>query len=88
MGAPFPGSTVDSDSESFFIPSVNLSRAISPSASVGLAIYGNGGMNTDYATRDRPFDMGIFGGDHTGVDYGQIVANINYSRKFAVNKVS
>jgi len=87
-GAPFPGPTVHSDSESFFIPSASLSRAVSPSASVGLAIYGNGGMNTDYATRDTPFDMGVFGGDHTGVDYGQIFANINYSRKFADNKAS
>ena len=87
-GAPFPGPTVHSDSENFFIPSASLSRSISPSSSVGLAIYGNGGMNTDYATRDTPFDAGVFGGDHTGVDYGQIFANINYSRKFADNTAS
>jgi long-chain fatty acid transport protein len=90
MGAsgPFPGPTVDSDSESFFIPSAAFSRSISSSASVGIAIYGNGGMNTDYATRDTPFGAGVYGGDHTGVDYGQVFANLNYSRRFADNKAS
>lgn len=90
MGAsgPLPGPTVYSDSEIFFIPSAGFSRSISPSASVGIAVYGNGGMNTDYATRDTPFGVGVYGGDHTGVDYGQIFANLNYSRKFADNKAS
>lgn len=86
--APFPGPTVDSGSEGFLIPSAGFSRSISPSASVGLAIYGNGGMNTDYASRDTPFGIGTFGDDHTGVDYAQIFTNINYSRKFADNKAS
>jgi len=90
MGAagPLPGPTVHSDSESFLIPSAGFSRSISPSASVGLAIYGNGGMNTDYASHNTPFGMGTFGDDHTGVDYAQIFTNLNYSRKFADNKAS
>jgi len=87
-GAPFPGPTVHSDSENFFIPSVAFSRSISPRASIGLAIYGNGGMNTDYASHDTPFGMGTFGADHTGVNYAQIFTNLNYSRKFANGKAS
>jgi long-chain fatty acid transport protein len=61
---------------------------MSSSAAEGIAIYGNGGMNTDYATRDTPFGAGVYGGDHTGVDYGQVFANLNYSRRFADNKAS
>ena len=87
-GLPIPGSTVQSDSENFFIPSAGFSWPISPDASVGLAIYGNGGMNTDYASHDTPFGAGTFGGDHTGVNYAQIFTNLNYSRKFADGKAS
>jgi len=85
---PFPGATVHSDSENFFIPSMALSRSISSKASIGIAIYGNGGMNTDYASHDTPFGAGTFGADHTGVDYAQIFTNLNYSRKFADGKAS
>ena len=51
-GIPIPGKNVESDSEIFFIPSLGFSRPISPNASIGLAIYGNGGMNTDYASHE------------------------------------
>jgi len=87
-GAPFPGEKVSSDSEIFFIPALGFSRSISPDASIGLAIYGNGGMNTDYASHDTPFGMGTFGADHTGVNYAQIFTNLNYSQKFADGKAS
>lgn len=80
--------TVESDSENFFIPSVGFSWPISSEASLGLAIYGNGGMNTDYASHDTPGGAGTFGGDHTGVNYAQIFTNLNYSRKFADGKAS
>jgi long-chain fatty acid transport protein len=85
---PFPGATVESDSESFFIPSAGFSWSLSPDASVGFAIYGNGGMNTDYASHNTPMGIGTFGGDHTGVNYAQLFANLSYSRKFADGKAS
>lgn len=34
----------------FLIPDFGYTRQINPSTSVGLAVYGNGGMNTDYAS--------------------------------------
>ena len=37
-------------SETFFIPSFGITRALNASTAVGLAVYGNGGMNTDYAS--------------------------------------
>jgi len=87
-GNPAPGQTVESDSERFLIPSAGFSWPISSEASVGLAIYGNGGMNTDYSSDNTPRGAGTFGGDHAGVDYMQIFTNMSYSRKFADGKAS
>ncbi|MEY4736199.1 MAG: hypothetical protein RL302_518 [Pseudomonadota bacterium] len=41
--------SVTSDSSSFLVPEFGYNRAISEKLGVGIAIYGNGGMNTDYA---------------------------------------
>jgi len=50
-GNIFPG--VDgkydaNDTENFLIPEFGYNRAISPEVSLGVSVYGNGGMNTDY----------------------------------------
>lgn len=42
-----------SDTEDFFIPELGYVRQLSDKLSAGLAIYGNGGMNTDYGV--NPF---------------------------------
>lgn len=47
--AAIDGST-DSGSTNFFIPELGLNKMINPNFSIGLTIYGNGGMNTDYPT--------------------------------------
>jgi long-chain fatty acid transport protein len=39
----------DSDSDWFLIPSIGYNYDINDRASVGVSIYGNGGMNTDYS---------------------------------------
>jgi long-chain fatty acid transport protein len=36
------------DTSNFFIPDLGYVRQLSPTTSVGVAVYGNGGMNTDY----------------------------------------
>lgn len=38
----------ESGSSSFVVPEFGYNRQISPSTAVGLTVYGNGGMNTDY----------------------------------------
>jgi long-chain fatty acid transport protein len=38
------------DTSKFLIPDFGYTREINPSTSVGLALFGNGGMNTDYAS--------------------------------------
>jgi len=50
----FPGTfgltpgTTQSESESFFFPTLGASWKINPNMAIGLCVYGNGGMNTDY----------------------------------------
>jgi long-chain fatty acid transport protein len=48
---------------------------LNPNNSVGLSIYGNGGMNTDYDTRT------FFGSSPTGVDLIQIFVAPSYAVK-------
>lgn len=47
MGAQFNG-TMDSDSENFFIPEFGYNKMLSSNLALGVTVYGNGGMNTDY----------------------------------------
>jgi long-chain fatty acid transport protein len=69
----FPGTfglatgTVESGSRYFPLPSLGGSWAIGPKVVLGMALYGNGGMNTDYAAS-------TFGGGPTGVDMAQMFA--------------
>jgi long-chain fatty acid transport protein len=69
-GAPGANGTYDgNDTKSFLIPEFGYNRVISPNLTFGVAVYGNGGMNTDYAT--NPF--AAFGGSGpAGVDLMQL----------------
>lgn len=44
---PIDGSA-DSDSDYFLIPEFGYNKMINPNMSLGVTVYGNGGMNTDY----------------------------------------
>jgi long-chain fatty acid transport protein len=54
--------------ENFFIPEFGLNRMINDSMSLGVSVYGNGGMNTDYAT--NPFRY-LGGSGNAGVNLMQ-----------------
>ncbi|WOX04736.1 OmpP1/FadL family transporter [Microbulbifer pacificus] len=54
----------------FVIPEIGYSREISTRWSYGIAVYGNGGMNTDYST--NPFAAFGASGD-AGVDLSQLI---------------
>jgi long-chain fatty acid transport protein len=69
-----PG-TVKSDSKWFVIPSLGYNRMMNDDYSIGISIYGNGGMNTDYDTAT------FFGTSPTGVDLMQLFVVPTYSRK-------
>jgi long-chain fatty acid transport protein len=71
-----PG-TVESDSKWFIIPSVGINWQLDDKNSIGLSIYGNGGMNSDYDKHT------FYGSSPTGVDLMQLFITPTYARKLA-----
>jgi len=71
-----PGSE-DSDSKWFIIPAFGFNWMIDDKSSVGVSIYGNGGMNTNYDTNT------FYGSSPTGVDLIQLFIAPTYARKIA-----
>lgn len=68
-GNSFPGvdgSLSGNGRQNFFIPEIGYTKQLSPTVGVGLAVYGNGGLNTKY-------DNGVplFGGSPGGVNLEQ-----------------
>jgi len=53
--------------ENFYIPEIGYNHAVAANWDFDLALYGNGGMNTDYAGLPAPFGPG-----HVGVDLEQL----------------
>ena len=77
----FPGS-VESEKELFLIPNFGRNWMLTSDSSIGLTIYGNGGMNTEWDADDvDPFGFGTFGAGTSGVDLSQLFINTTYSRK-------
>jgi len=68
--------TVESDSEWFIIPSLGANWMLNENNSLGLSIYGNGGMNTDYDTATY-----AGGSSPTGVDLSQLFVVPSYAVK-------
>lgn len=88
----FPGTfglaprTVDSDSEIFFIPHFGWNKMLDSDSSIGVSVYGNGGMNTDYPSFSNAFcpapgSTGTFCAGNAGVDLAQLFVNVTYARK-------
>jgi long-chain fatty acid transport protein len=46
--------SADSDSNQFFIPEFALNYMVSPNVALGVSVYGNGGLNTDYPGGQLP----------------------------------
>ena len=72
---------VDSDQELFLIPHFAYNKMLDASTSVGIAVYGNGGMNTDYPVSSANFGMGTFGAGQTGVDLMQLFIAPTFAKK-------
>ncbi|MDH3648612.1 MAG: outer membrane protein transport protein [Saprospiraceae bacterium] len=68
----------ESETEIFFIPALGANWKLTESQSIGLAIYGNGGMNTDYKTKIF-FDESS---SATGVDLAQLFGEVTYAIAF------
>ncbi len=71
-----PGS-VESDKPIFFIPAIGANFELGEKSALGVAFYGNGGMNTEYPT---PV---FYGAEPTGVNLAQMFLNASFARKLA-----
>jgi len=78
--APVNGKYDGSDTENFIIPEFGYIKSLSDRLSVGVAIYGNGGMNTDYKN-----GIPLFGNSRAGVDLAQVFVSPTVSWKPKAN---
>ncbi|MEE8365501.1 MAG: outer membrane protein transport protein [Gammaproteobacteria bacterium] len=86
--------SIDSDNEAFLIPQYGQNWMLDSESSIGLSIYGNGGMNTEYkggtAILNDPLGTpnnvqlpGTYGAGTAGVDLAQLFITTTYSRKIS-----
>ncbi len=74
---PFNGTTYDGNGTSnFFLPEFGYNRMLDAKMAVGLSVFGNGGMNTDYT---QPFPL--FGSSSPGVDLSQLFISPTFAYK-------
>lgn len=71
-GDPTMNGAANSDSNDFAIPEFGYNRMINPNMSLGMTVYGNGGMNTDYAGGQLPFGGTCANGGGTGFNPVQV----------------
>jgi long-chain fatty acid transport protein len=94
---PIDGSA-DSDSNYFVIPEFGYNRLINPNMSLGVTVYGNGGMNTDYPGGQIPPGTAcdsfnptpgaknlLCGNGDLGVDFMQLFIAPTLAYKFTPN---
>ncbi|MBU1264647.1 MAG: outer membrane protein transport protein [Gammaproteobacteria bacterium] len=81
--------SVDSDSEYFLIPEFGMTKQMSSTLALGVTVYGNGGMNSDYAGGQincgaGPANM-LCGQGNLGVDLIQLIVAPTVAFKVAPN---
>jgi long-chain fatty acid transport protein len=88
-GIPSLNGKVDSDSENFFIPEFGYNKMLNPNLSLGVTVYGNGGMNTDYPQGNFNCGAGpsniLCGNGRIGVDLSQLIVAPTVAFKFHPN---
>ena len=73
MTTPGGAFTSESDSNFFVIPEFGYNKLINPGMSLGVSVYGNGGMNTDYPANIPPGGNLLGGPGKLGVDLMQLM---------------
>lgn len=85
--------SIDSDNEAFLVPQYGQNWMLDSESSIGLSIYGNGGMNTEYKggvallgpTGVQAEFPGTYGDGTAGVDLAQLFISTTYSQKISEN---
>lgn len=84
-GFPTLNGSVDSQSKTFLVPEFGYNRMLGSDMSLGVTVYGNGGMNTNYPQGDfncggGPANM-LCGSGNLGVDLMQLIVAPTISYK-------
>ena len=94
VGSPGPNFSQDSDSNYFPVPEFGYNKMLNPNMSLGVTVYGNGGMNTDYAGAvipanycgaGAPASNALCGQGRLGVDLMQLIVAPTIAFKIAPN---
>lgn len=89
-GSPFGGlfdGSSSSGTNSFYVPELGYNRMLGSDMAVGVTVYGNGGMNTDYSDRVANCGAGaassnlLCGTTRLGVDLTQLIIAPTFSMK-------
>jgi len=85
---PLSPGTYESSHDIFLIPHFGYNWMLDSTTAVGVAAYGNGGMNTDYQTvvnrnpaTGAVVSTGTFGGGNVGIDLKQLFINASYAKQ-------
>lgn len=83
----FINGTSESDSNVFLVPELGYNHMINPNLALGVTVYGNGGMNTDYPALGGAFGTtNLLGGQGSlGVDLMQLIIAPTIAFKVAPN---
>ncbi|VAW95095.1 putative facilitator of salicylate uptake [hydrothermal vent metagenome] len=94
IGGNATSQSIDSENELFLIPHFAMNWALGAQAGVGVSLYGNGGMNSEYQGGQAQHNNGLgtavttpgtFGAGTAGVNLEQLFLNATYSRKMSAN---
>jgi long-chain fatty acid transport protein len=85
--APSLNGTSNSGSNDFYVPEIAVNWMLRPDMALGLTIYGNGGMNTDYAGGEINCGFGpanlMCGQGSLGVNMSQLIIAPTFAWQFA-----
>ena len=82
---PISGSYSGNGDSSFLIPELGYNKSLDANSSVGVSVYGNGGMNTNYTDFNTRTGGMMFGQGNLGVDLSQLFIAPTYAVKVNAN---
>jgi long-chain fatty acid transport protein len=92
IGGQGGNQTIESGNDFFLIPHFAYNWIINPNSTIGVSIYGNGGMNTEYVGGKAQHNNGVgtavttdgtFGAGTAGVNLEQLFVNTTYAFKYS-----
>ena len=78
---PASGAYAGNGDSNFLIPEFGYNKMLNADSSIGISVYGNGGMNTKYKDLNTRTGGAIFGQGDLGVDMSQLFISPAYAMK-------